>query len=68
MILQVIFCSFGFQNAWALNGLTQAKNSDNEILQRFGDLWHQARNNELNAWKKTKRCFSVGYSTRPIST
>ena len=53
MILQVIFCSFGFQNAWDLNGLTQAKNSDNGILQRFGGLWHKALNNELNDWAKT---------------
>lgn len=30
-----------------------SKQLDNEILQRFGELWQQACNNELNTWANT---------------
>ena len=44
---------FWFSERVSPQWFNASKELDNEILQRFGNLWYQALNNELNDWAKT---------------
>ncbi|MEA1987962.1 MAG: DUF924 family protein [Pseudomonadota bacterium] len=44
---------FWFSERVSPQWFNASKELDNEILQRFGNLWHQALNNELNTWANT---------------
>ena len=44
---------FWFSERVSPQWFNATKELDDEILQRFGGLWHKALNNELNDWAKT---------------